>query len=125
MSRTAAILVVINLFLGNMVANAQSDERIAKLPRPIIAELFAKPKDFAGRRIAIYGLVVESNPAGTEFLLQDVSQRPLKIVGGKKLKASAGDQLTVVGIFHLHVRSPYLVAKLLIPTVVIGGGGCC
>lgn len=125
MSRPAAMVVAISLFLGNVATNAQADERITKLPRPIIAELFARPNDFAGRRIAIYGLVVESNPAGTEFLLQDVSQRPLKIVGGKKLKASAGDQLMVVGTFHPHVRSPYLVAKLLIPTVVVGGGGCC
>jgi len=125
MPRTAAILVTLSVLLGSVLTNAQAAERVTKLPRPIIAELFATPKAFAGRRIAIYGLVIESNLTGTEFLLQDVSQRPLKIVGGKRLKAAAGDQLTVVGTFHAFARSPYLAAELLIPTLVIGGGGCC
>jgi hypothetical protein len=125
MSRTTAIMVALGVLFGSVPANAQAAESVTKLPRPIIAELFAQPKAFAGRRIAIYGLVIESNPTGTEFLLQDVSQRPLKIVGGERLKAVAGEQLTVVGTFYAHASSPYLVAKLLIPTVVIGGGGCC
>ncbi len=125
MLRMGAMLVTFSVILGSMPANAQVADRVAKLPRPIIAELFAKPMAFSGRRIAIYGLVIESNPTGTEFLLQDVSQRPLKIIGGRRLKATAGDQLTVVGIFHRHASSPFLVAKELIPTVVIGGGGCC
>jgi len=125
MSHTVAILVTLSALLGSLLANAQAAESVTKPARPIIAELFAKPKAFAGRRIAIYGLVIESNPTGTEFLLQDVSQRPLKVIGGERLKAAAGDQLTVVGTFHANARSPYLAAKLLIPTRVIGGGGCC
>ena len=125
MSHTVAILVTLSALLGSLLADAQAAESVTKPPRPIIAELFAKPKAFAGRRIAIYGLVIESNPTGTEFLLQDVSQRPLKVIGGERLKAAAGDQLTVVGTFHANARSPYLAAKLLIPTRVIGGGGCC
>ena len=122
MPRAAAILVTFSVLLGSVPANAQAAERVAKLSRPIIAELFAKPKAFAGRRIAIYGLVIESNPAGTEFLLQDVSQRPLKIIGGKRLKAAAGDQLTVIGTFNGHASLPFLVAKKLIPTIVIRWG---
>jgi hypothetical protein len=125
MLRTAAILVTLSVLLGSVLTDAQTAERVTKLPRPIIADLFAQPKAFAGRRIVIYGLVIESNLTGTEFLLQDVSQRPLKIIGSKRLKAAAGDQLTVVGTFHGPADSPYLVAKRLIPTVVIGGGGCC
>ena len=125
MLRMSAMLVTFSVLLGSVSANAQVADLAAKLPRPIIAELFAKPKAFAGRRIAIYGLVIESNPAGTEFLLQDVSQRPLKIIGSKRLKAAAGDQLTVIGIFNRHASLPFLVAKELIPTIVIGGGGCC
>ena len=125
MPRGVVIPVMLIVLLGSVPTNAQAAEHVTKIPRPIIAELFAKPKVFAGRRIAIYGLVIESNLTGTEFLLQDVSQRPLKIVGGKGLKAAAGDQLTVVGTFHGHAGRPYLVAKQLIPTVVIRGGGCC
>lgn len=125
MSRTTAILVMLSVLLASAPVNTQAAERVTKLPRPIIAELFAKPKAFAGRNIAVYGLVIESNSMGTEFLLQDVSQRPLKIIGSKRLKAATGDQLTVIGTFHRHPSSPFLVAKELIPTVVIGGGGCC
>ncbi len=125
MQRAAAILVILSVLLGSVFANTQAAEHVTKLSRPIIAELFAKPKAFAGRRVEIYGLVIESNITGTEFLLQDVSQRPLKIIGGKKLKAAAGDQLTVVGTIRGHAGVPYLVAKRLIPTVVLGGGGCC
>lgn len=125
MPQMAAVIVTLGMLLGSVSTNVQAAGRITMLSRPIIAELFAKPKAFAGRRIAIYGLVIESNPTGTEFLLQDVSQRPLKIVGGKRLKAGAGDQLTVIGTFHASARSPYVAAELLIPTRVIGGGGCC
>ena len=125
MQRAAAILVTLSVLLGSVPANAQAAERVTKISRPIIAELFAKPKAYAGRRVEIYGLVIESNLTGTEFLLQDVSQRPLKIIGTKRLKAAAGDQLTVIGTIRRHAGFPYLVAKQLIPTVVIGGGGCC
>jgi hypothetical protein len=92
--------------------------------RPIIAELFARPDTFAGRTIEIYGLVIESR-AKSEFLLQDVSQRPLRIVSNENLAAALGDQLTVVGRFHADAQSIYLKAESLTPTKVTGGGGCC
>jgi hypothetical protein len=124
MSQMAAVIFTLGMLLGSISTNTQAAERAKTLPRPIIAELFAKPTAFAGRRIAIYGLVIESNPTGTEFLLQDVSQRPLKIVGGNRLKAAAGDQLTVIGIFHA-AHPPYVAVEILSPTRVIGEGGCC
>jgi hypothetical protein len=77
-----------------------------------------------GRQVMIYGLVIESVSNST-FLLQDVSQRPLKILGSEALKATVGDQLIVVGSFHSNSDGPYLSATALIPTQVVAGGGCC
>ncbi len=91
---------------------------------PIIAQLFNKPEAYAGRSVVVYGLVVESFlDAG--FMLQDVSQRPLKIVGGNSIKASVGDQVIVTGIFHAGPEGPYISARSLIATQVLAGGGCC
>jgi hypothetical protein len=87
--------------------------------------LVAEPETFAGKAITVYGLVVESRASGREFMLQDVSQHPLKVVGSDKLVAAVGDQLTVVGIFRWDGQSPSITARLLIPTRVLGGGGCC
>jgi hypothetical protein len=92
---------------------------------PIIAQLVAEPEAFAGKAVTIYGLVIESRPSGQEFMVQDVSQHPLKVVGSDKLMAAVGDQLTVVGIFQWDGKSPSIAANLLIPTRVLGGGGCC
>jgi hypothetical protein len=92
---------------------------------PIIAQVVAEPEAFAGKLVSIYGLVIESQASGREFMLQDVSQQPLKVVGSEKLVAAVGDQLTVIGIFKWDGRSPYVAASMLIPTRVFGGGGCC
>jgi hypothetical protein len=92
---------------------------------PIIAQLVAEPEAFAGKAVTIYGLVIESRASDKEFMVQDVSQHPLKVVGSEKLMAAVGDQLTVVGIFKWDGRSGYIAANLLIPTRVLGGGGCC
>jgi hypothetical protein len=91
---------------------------------PIIAELYADPARFDGRSVTIYGLVIETFP-NSVFMLQDVSQRPLKIVASEKLKAAVGDQLIVVGSFHSAPGGPHLSARSLIPTQVLAGGGCC
>jgi hypothetical protein len=121
-----AVLIVVTLFAlaGDAAQSDGADVREHAL-RPIIAQLYAAPRDFSGRRVAIYGLVVESAPSGTEFMLQDVSQHPLKIVGQAGLTAAVGDQVMVVGIFHDDPRAPYLAAAALIPTRVLAGGGCC
>jgi hypothetical protein len=91
---------------------------------PIIAQLYADPSQFTGRLVSIYGLVVDSTPSGT-FMLQDVSQHPLKIVGDDGNKAAVGDQLIVVGLFYSSPEGPYIYAKTLIRTRVLAGGGCC
>jgi hypothetical protein len=91
-----------------------------EVQKPIIAQLYADPSAFAGRTIEVYGLVIESN-SRNEFQLQDVSQRPLRVLGN----AAIGDQVTVIGIFHASSQSFYIAAERLIPTKVTGGGGCC
>jgi hypothetical protein len=91
-----------------------------RLEKPIIAEIFAEPNRFSGRTIEVYGLVVQSD-AKSEFLLQDVSQRPLRVMG----KAAVGDQVTVIGKFHAASPAGFLAAEKLLATKVVGGGGCC
>lgn len=119
---SAAILAIV-AFLGAMQvesANADDDH----LLRPIIAQLYAEPESFMGRSLAIYGLVIEASAGGTVFTLQDVSQRPLKVVGKAALTPAAGDQITIVGTLQSDADGPYLAANLIIPTRVLGGGYC-
>jgi hypothetical protein len=124
MLRTGRILIL----LVALAAASTSRAQIADAPQadayPIIAELFADPGRYEGRRVMIYGLVIESDSSST-FLLQDVSQRPLKILGSERLKATVGDQLIVLGSFHSASDGPYVSAIALIPTQVVAGGGCC
>jgi hypothetical protein len=91
---------------------------------PIIAQLYDDPGRYANRTVMIYGVVVEAEPRST-FMLQDVSQHPLRIVGSEKLKAAVGDQLIVIGVLHTDAEKPYLSAQELIATRVVAGGGCC
>ena len=104
---------------------AQAEQSDQSGRTPIIAELFAEPGAFAGKSIAIYGLVVEADRSRTRFVLQDVSQHPLTIVGNERLKAKVGDQLTVIGTLRVRGKQIYVVARALLPTRVLGGGGCC
>ncbi|MDH3670501.1 MAG: hypothetical protein OES46_04985 [Gammaproteobacteria bacterium] len=92
--------------------------------RPIIANLLADPIDFDGKGVVIYGLVIKAFSDGRIFLLQDVSQMPLKVIGDNGINAKVGDQLLVHGVFR-HDEQPYLRASRIIPTKVLGGGGCC
>lgn len=125
MRRGGATLLMLGVLLGSFALGLQMAEGRPSRPKPIIAELFATPTAFAGRLVEVYGLVIESSSDGAEFVLQDVSFRPLKIVGNKKLKAAVGDQVTVIGIFHGHARPLYIAAKRVISTRVTAGGGCC
>jgi hypothetical protein len=111
------------LMLGGE-SRAQSNDELRPDEHPIIAQLYSDPARYADRSITIYGLVVEKGP-NSMFLLQDVSQRSLKIVGNDELKAAVGDQLIVTGFFHANPDGPYIAAKTLIPTQVVAGGGCC
>ena len=124
MLRAGQILILMTA----LAAASTSRGQIADAPQadayPIIAELYADPARYEGRLVMIYGLVIESITSST-FLLQDVSQRPLKILGSARLKAAVGDQLLVLGSFHSAADGPYLSAIALIPTQVVAGGGCC
>jgi hypothetical protein len=120
---TLSVALGLALMLGSESRAQSSDEQQAD-EHPIIAQLYSDPARYADRSITIYGLVVEEG-ANSTFLLQDVSQRPLKIVGSDELKAAVGDQLIVTGFFHPNSDEPYIVAKTLIPTQVVAGGGCC
>jgi hypothetical protein len=91
---------------------------------PIIAQLYGDPAHYSGHLVMIYGLVVTRVSEST-FMLQDVSQHPMKIVGKAKFEAAVGDQLIVVGHFHEAADGPYIAVKSLIPAKVLGGGGCC
>ena len=115
---SAGLLALYWIVLGWPQAVTRMDH--GAIDRPIIAQLFANPEQFAGRKIEIYGLVVESN-IRNEFFLQDVSQRSLRVLGA----AAVGDQLTVIGKINLSAQSLYLTAEQIIPTKVTGGGGCC
>lgn len=124
MRKAAAAALATAVLVG--MANAQhakgADEEVLT---PIIAQLHAEPEAYTGRPISIYGLVVDAAAGGTVFMLQDVSQHPFRIVGSAMMKASAGDQLTIVGMLRRDADGPYLAATLIIPTRVLGGGGCC
>jgi hypothetical protein len=115
----AAMLLLAAAGVARSAGDGQGDQEL----RPIIAQLYAAPHDFAGRRIVIYGLVVESSTS--EFMLLDVSQHPLRIVGGGALTAAVGDQVMVIGTFRDDPDAPYVAADALIATKVVGGGGCC
>ena len=86
--------------------------------RPIVAELFASPAEFVGKRIEIYGLVITLGPKLHTFHLQDVSQRPLTVDGARLPRIAegvlqgSGKDLVLVGLAMTRVK-------------VTGGGGCC
>jgi hypothetical protein len=120
--RTALLLAVLFAAASALViifheTPTPSESAVA---RPIIAQLFANPETFAGKKVEVYGLVIQSD-SRTEFLLQDVSQRPLRVLGN----ASVGDQVTVLGTVQTGGMAIYLSAESLKSTKVLGGGGCC
>ena len=106
-------------------ASAQAAQRDRTERTPIIAELLAQPSAFAGKSITIYGLVIEANRSHTRFMLQDVSQQPLAIIGNERLKAKVGDQLIVTGTVRIVGKEIHVIARSLVATRVLGGGGCC
>ena len=91
---------------------------------PIIAQLLHNPGDYANKQVTIYGLIIE-RPEKSVFILQDVSQRPLKIVAKHGVKISVGDQVTVRGTLAMGRSGPHFIARSLTATRVLGGGGCC
>lgn len=125
MKRLAAIALQFALALAPATAPTHAAQSDQSSLTPIIAELFAQPSAFAGKSITIYGLVVEADRSRTRFMLQDVSQQPLRIIGNEQLKAKIGDQLIVIGTLRVSGKEIYVVARALMATHVLGGGGCC
>jgi|TARA_B100000315_G_scaffold117292_1_gene107531 hypothetical protein len=114
-----ALVLALLTGLGPMVARAQDD-------RPIIAHLYDDPKGYSGRSLTIYGLVIEATKIGNEFILQDVSQMPLRIVRKDFIfPAVVGDQMLLQGVFFANNGDPYFEARKITYTKVVGGGGCC
>ena len=93
--------------------------------KPIIAHLYADAAKYDGRQVTIYGLVIEAEKDGRRFTLQDVSQMPLKIIKPEGLPAVVGDQVLIKGVFKANRGDPYLEARQVTYTKVLGGGGCC
>lgn len=97
----------------------------AEAGKPIIAQLVADASGYDGHTVTIYGLVIATAEGGREFMLQDVSQIPLKIVRTDGMSSAVGDQILVQGLFVANRGDPYLEARKITHTQVLGGGGCC
>ncbi len=117
-----ALIATLPLLIGTAGDGRATHSESSK---PIIAGLMAEPETYDGKAVLIYGLVIDASDEGKVFFLQDVSQMPLKIVGRDDLTARIGDQLQVFGTFFRNGSGPYLKAQHLMPTKVLGGGGCC
>lgn len=108
------------LFLGLLPVAVR-----AEVDKPIIANLYDDTARYHGRSVTIYGLVIQTAKQGREFMLQDVSQMPLRIIRTDGFPAFVGDQMLVQGVFVANDGDPYLKARKITYTKVLGGGGCC
>jgi len=120
--RWACTVLAVTLWLGLAVPVAAAEN---KPDKPIVAQLIADAGGYNGRSVTIYGLVIKVTGAGQEFLLQDVSQMPLKIMRTDGMPTSVNDQVLVEGVFFANRGDPYLKARKITYTQVLGGGGCC
>ena len=93
--------------------------------RPIIAELFSDGEKFYGQEVVVYGLVIATGDAGRVFLLQDVSQMPLRVVVPGGATDWLGEQVLVEGVVASSGGEVILKSTRIVPTKVLGGGGCC
>jgi hypothetical protein len=110
---------------GFIVIGLSVSPALSEAEKPIISQLFDNTKGYDGRRITIYGLVIETANSGNEFMLQDVSQMPLKVKRLDRFRVFVGDQIIVQGIFQESKGEPFLQARQIIYAKVLGGGGCC
>ncbi len=108
-----------------LVESCVAPANIPEPDKPIIAHLFANPALYDGRPVTIYGLVIDADANGRRFLVQDVSQMPLRVVMERGLPVIAGDQILIEGAFKANRGDPYFEARKVVPTKVLGGGGCC
>jgi hypothetical protein len=93
--------------------------------RPIVAELYANPDAFIGAHIIIYGLVIQSDIGTRSFMLQDVSQHPLRIDAHDLPPIAAGEQVQLEGILERSANNLVFHAEELKRVKVLAGGGCC
>jgi len=108
------------------IAHAQTTEKAHRAPeRPIIAGVVAEPERYLGRRIELYGLVVQVEAEGKRFYIQDVSQRPMLVVAPQGKSAKLYDQYIVTGMLRRIDGELGIAAEQLTPTRVTAGGGCC
>jgi len=112
-----ALLLAPNM-MGDWTAAAQAD-------KPIISLLIADSEAYDGRSVVIYGLVIETVGTGRVFMLQDVSQMPLRIIRTDGLPTMVDDQILVQGVFMRNGGDQYLKASKITPANVLGVGGCC
>jgi hypothetical protein len=108
------------------LAGASSD---AAPQRPIISELAADRDRFDGRVVIVYGLVValESGETGS-FMLQDVSQRRIRVTVETLRPVGLHDQVEVEGVFRrggAGGTADRIQGTRLERVKVLGGGGCC
>jgi hypothetical protein len=108
-----------------VVSGAASGGGSEEWRKPIIAQLMNDAARYDGVAVTIYGIVIDASEGGRGFLLQDVSQMPLRVHGREDIRVKVGDQLLITGIFHANEGDPYLEGRLFVPTKVVGGGGCC
>ena len=108
-------------FAGDGVASSDSPPPA----RPIIAELFSDVEGYHGQMVVVYGLVIAITDAGRAFILQDVSQMPLRVVVTDGATVRLGDQVLVEGVAALSDGEVFLKSTRIVPTKVLGGGGCC
>jgi len=106
---------------GLMQAGAVSKVR----SRPIVADLVADPDSYFGKPVIIYGQVIKSDFSAGFFMLEDVSQHPLRIDARDLPPVRVGDQLLVVGTLERTKAGLSLLGKHLRPVRVLAGGGCC
>ena len=122
MKKTTLAEVAFGVFLSQASGAAEIARDDAT--RPIIAQMLSNPAAYANKPVMIYGLVIEKE-SNSVFILQDVSQQPLKVVGTRGVKAAVGDQVIIRGVLSKNRNGLYFTARSLTPTRVLGGGGCC
>src|SRR5690348_394929 len=91
----AETLMTIGVFLSQAAVAGELARDDAT--RPIIAQMLSDPAAYLNKQVTIYGLVI-AKQSDSVFILQDVSQRPLKVVGTRGVKATVGDQITIGGV---------------------------
>lgn len=122
MKGAAIVTLAVATFLGHTSVAAELTRDDAT--RPIIAQLLNDPGAYVNKTVTIYGLVIQKESKSV-FILQDVSQQPLKVVGRHGVKAAVGDQITIRGVLSKNRNGLFFTARSLTPTRVLGGGGCC